>query len=75
MFWECKLVHLKVRDKKYLNLKLTNFQIMTHVLIQSVKGIVKNKNMDFLRNYNWQVLCWIIMSFFTKQQLSKFPFQ
>jgi hypothetical protein len=31
MFWECKLGHLKVGDKKNLNPK--SFQIMTHVPI------------------------------------------
>jgi hypothetical protein len=40
------------RQKKNLNLKLTSFQ-MTCAPIWLVKGKVGNKNMDFLKFYNW----------------------
>jgi len=44
---------------------------MTSVSIQSTKGKV-SKNMGFLKFYNWQMLCWVVMSHFTKQHLSFF---
>ncbi len=63
------------RQEKYLNPKLTSFQIMKYASIWSIKGKVGSKNMDFLKFWNWQMLCWTIMPFFTNQHLSIFPFQ
>ncbi len=41
------------RQEKYLNPKLTIFQIMTCALILLAKGKVRSKNMNFLKLYNW----------------------
>jgi hypothetical protein len=48
---------------------------MTCALVWSIRGKVKIKNMVFKKNYNWHMLCWVVMSLFIKQHLSNFPFQ
>jgi len=50
MFWECKLVHLKVKGKKNLDPKLTSFQIM---ICASTWGKNRNKDMGFMKFHNW----------------------
>jgi hypothetical protein len=62
-------------QQEYLNPKLTSFQIMTCVLILLARGKVKSKSMGFLKFYNWQMLCWVVMSLFIQQHLFIFPFQ
>jgi hypothetical protein len=56
---------------EYLNFKLTSLWIATHVLILLAKGKVRNKNMGFFNSYNWQMLCEVMMSFFTKHFFKK----
>ncbi len=53
------------RQEKYLNPKLTSFQIIIRASISSTRGKVKSKNIDFLKSYNWQMLCWVVISLFT----------
>jgi hypothetical protein len=36
--------------------------------------MLKARNMGFLKFYNWQMLCWVVMSLFAKQRLLKFSF-
>jgi hypothetical protein len=63
------------RQEEYLNPKLTSFQVMIHVLVSLVNKKVKSKKMGFIKFYNWKMLCWVAMSFYTNQHLSNFPFQ
>jgi hypothetical protein len=58
--------HFQNIKYSHLNPKSTSFQIMARVLIRSTKGKIKRKNMGFLKFYDWQMLCWVVMSFFTK---------
>jgi hypothetical protein len=39
---------------------------MTCALIWLTKGKVENKNMGFLKFYNWKMLCWVVIWLFTK---------
>jgi hypothetical protein len=46
------------RQEEYLNPKFPSFQIMTRAPILSTRGKVGSENMDFLKFYNWQMLCY-----------------
>jgi len=62
------------RQEEYLIPKFTSFQIMIGASITSTRGKIKSKNIGFLKFYNWQMLCWVVISLFTKQHLLFFPF-